>query len=71
MVSTARQPDCSLGIGPLADTFATIRRMKLQMPTVLNRSSVAPDVGAALFIGRGKSVLRLCAFSIIRIIRGR
>jgi hypothetical protein len=48
-----------------------IKRMKLPMPTVSNRSSVAPGAGTAPFIGCGKSVSRLCVFSIIRIIQGR
>ena len=45
--------------------------MNLQMRTVSNRSSVAPDAGAVLFAGRSKSALRLSAVSIIRIIQGR
>jgi hypothetical protein len=42
-----------------------ISRMKLHMPTVLNRSSAAPGAGTAPFIGCGVSVPRLSVFSII------
>jgi hypothetical protein len=48
-----------------------IKQMNMHMLTVSNCSGVAPDAGPALFAGRGKSVLRLSAVSIIRIIQGR
>jgi hypothetical protein len=48
-----------------------IKRMKLHMPTVSNRSRVATDAGTAAFIGCGKFVLCLFSASIIRISQGR
>jgi hypothetical protein len=68
--SSRRWRTASKGL-PHCSIDGMIKHMNMHMPTASNCRHVACDAGVAPFAGRGKSVPRLSAVSIIRIIQGR